>query len=91
MPHFSPDGNDTYICQKCARIYDSVHHPSTWVKGKGNVCPTCINPAPRPYDGPMGIFEDMDKPISLHEHCRRESGLTGVALERYINRHYGHN
>lgn len=30
-------------------------------------------------------------PVSLEEHCRRESGgLTGVALTRYINRYYGH-
>lgn len=32
------------------------------------------------------------KLVSLHEYCREESGgLTGVALERYINRYYGHN
>ena len=29
--------------------------------------------------------------VSLTEHCRQESGgLTGPALDRYINRHYGH-
>jgi len=28
--------------------------------------------------------------LSLHEHCRQESGLDGAALERYINRYYGH-
>lgn len=30
----------------------------------------------------------QEQPMSLHEHCRRESGLTGTALERYITRYY---
>lgn len=83
MPHFSDEGNDTYICQKCARIFDSVKYPSEWrpdITGKesaGNVCPSCV--------------AKHSQPISLHEHCHRESGgLTGQALDRYVNRHYGH-
>jgi hypothetical protein len=46
---------------------------STWVEGVGNVCDEHLH----------------DPPLSLHEHCRRESGLTGPALDAYVNRHYG--
>lgn len=43
--------------------------------------------------GPVCRKENKPKPpISLYEHCRQESGgLTGVALDRYVNRYYGHN
>jgi hypothetical protein len=54
MPHFSPEGNDMYICQVCGRDLDSVKFPPTWRiditirpgqsnKGLGNVCPKCIS------------------------------------------------
>ncbi len=48
MPHFSESGNDTYICQRCARVFDSVEQPSQWrpdITGNssaGNVCPACV-------------------------------------------------
>jgi hypothetical protein len=84
MPTFSKNGNDEYICQKCARIFDSVEQPSQWrpdITGHtsaGNVCPSCVQ-------------KHETTPISLAEHCRQESGgLEGVALQRYINRYYGH-
>ena len=79
----SEDGNDMYICQVCGRDLDSVKHPPQWrpdLTGNehaGNICPSCT----------MG----KSKPLSLYEHCKVESGgLTGQALQNYINRHYGH-
>ncbi len=103
MPHFNEDGDATWLCQRCAMVYTDKFH-STWVdRGTelaatlgchGNVCDNCL---------PGNMFDralervckpewtpNFDRPISLHEHCRRESGLDGPALERYINRHYGH-
>lgn len=35
--------------------------------------------------------ENDEEPISLYEHCRRESGLEGRKLDEYVNRYYGHN
>lgn len=82
MPHFSESGADMYICQVCGRDLDSEKFPPQWrpdLTGSpraGNICPSCL-----------GAKERL---IDLREHCRRESGLTGPALDRYINRHYGH-
>ena len=82
MPHFSEDGNDEYICQTCARIYDSVKSPSEWIENaspklrRGNACPNCIAKA----NAPMGLVD----------YCRIESGLEGQELMDYVNRHYGH-
>lgn len=76
MPHFSEAGNDEIMCQVCGRPFDAVKEPPVWKPGTGNVCPTCV--------------AKEAAPISLHEHCRQESGLTGAALTQYINRHYGH-
>lgn len=88
MPHFSSccPGADTYICQKCAKIFCSKCQPSQWRpditghKSAGNVCPKCLEeygyPAP---------------PESLYEHCKKESGLTDqIQIMKYIDRHYGH-
>lgn len=91
MPHFDADGNGTWICQVCARIFpDTV--PANWLpiarrkdKSCGNVCPNCTKMG-KNFDN-----TDSEAPISLHEHCRRESGLEGQALRNYINRHYGHD
>jgi hypothetical protein len=81
MPHFNHAGEQEWVCQKSGHICTG---PSTWVERgselakqlgcTGNVCPRCLG---------------NDETLSLHEHCRRESGLTGPALDRYINRHYG--
>ena len=41
-------GVDTYICQKCAKIFCSKCNPSVWRpditghKSAGNVCPGCL-------------------------------------------------
>lgn len=49
MPTFSRNGNDEYICQKCARVFDSVEQPSQWRpditghNGAGTCCPTCVH------------------------------------------------
>jgi len=76
MPHFDANGNEEWVCQKGGHICTG---DSTWVKGLGNVCPTCMGKEPG-----NGL-------LSLEEHCRIESGgLTGPALDRYINRYYGH-
>jgi len=39
----------------------------------------------------QSFVRQQDRPMSVFEHCRRESGLTGLALRNYVNRHYGHN
>ena len=94
MPHFCECGADTYICQKCARILCSRDYPSTWRpditghKSAGNVCPTCLEEFKK--FGVTATPRD-EGPISLYEHCHRESGLTDRgAILRYMNRHYGH-
>ena len=60
MPHFCETcGGDTYICQKCAKVFCNKEHPSTWRpditghSGAGNVCPACLGfyglkPKPKP-------------------------------------------
>lgn len=103
MPHFSANGNDTYICQKCARILDSVDYPSEWRpditghQSAGNVCPSCVRAFQQEGNQHLSnlqrlsSLEPQERPMSLHEYCRQESGgLEGLALERYINRYYGH-
>ena len=50
MPHFSSccKGADTYICQKCAKIFCGGCQQSSWrpditgLKSAGNVCPKCL-------------------------------------------------
>jgi hypothetical protein len=34
------------------------------------------------------LMPEPERPMSLYEHCRRESGLTGIELEKYIRRYY---
>ena len=90
MPHFSEccEGADTYICQRCGRIRCGSCQPGKWrpdITGNSsaaNVCMSCIEEVDKPAK--------TDKLLSLVEHCRRESGLEGPALNRYINRYYGH-
>lgn len=84
MPHFDEDGNDTYLCQFCARVFSAIpKYLPVYIEGRGNKCPSCQKSG---YD----IRKPIEPPISLHEHCRRESGLEGQALTDYINRYYGH-
>ena len=49
MPHFCDwCGAETYICQKCRKIFCSEDHPPKWrpdITGNesaGNVCPMCL-------------------------------------------------
>jgi hypothetical protein len=92
MPKFtncpSHSGLDTWGCQACGKVFCSGCERSNWctpVPGKtynGNVCTRCLE---------FKLPRIMEAPMSLHEHCREESGgLEGQALERYINRYYGH-
>lgn len=74
---------DTYVCQVCGRICCEMCDGKRSVWGetgrgiKGNICPNCQKP--------------VAPPISLFEHCKKESGLTSVSdINRYMNRHYGH-
>lgn len=81
MPTFDEFGGDEWICQVCGKIQssqvESEWRPDiTGHKSAGNVCPICV-------------LAYENKPMSLYEHCRRESGLQGQALREYINRHYG--
>lgn len=89
MPHFDEFGGDEWICQTCTKIFNSKVE-STWIDKAegglkhGNACPDCV------------VAHDLQSleegPTSLREYCQEESGgLTGVALDRYINRYYGHN
>jgi rubrerythrin len=47
MPHFDEYGGDTWICQVCGKIKNSLV-PSVWRpditghKSAGNVCPDCL-------------------------------------------------
>lgn len=100
MPHFDEFGGDSWICQICAQTQNS-RAPYAWRpditgnKSAGAVCAACIR-----LHGETGFTGDLLRtaeatrhkgPISLAEHCRQESGgLTGRALDRYINRYYGH-
>lgn len=97
MPHFSDcskhSGQDTWICQGCGQIFCSGCVMSEWridITGNnsaGNVCPTCIA---RHAKGIFGkLIEEVKAPMSIHEYCEKESGLTGQALDRYISRYYG--
>jgi hypothetical protein len=94
MPHWDNDGDETVICQKCAKIVKGSQ--VTWRpditghKGAGNVCDTCLarhagaGTDAKEYDEPRG-------PVSLAQHCSEESGfpLGSRELTRYMNRHYG--
>ena len=39
MPHFDEHGNDTWLCQKCDRVFQS-HVKPVWLDG--NVCKDCV-------------------------------------------------
>lgn len=95
MPHFSSccKNADTWICQVCAKIYCGGCTESVWmepVPGKtfnGNVCVSC-----RSRSIMSGIPGKGLPTLSVYEHCEQESGLPlgSAALERYVQRYYGH-
>lgn len=88
MPRFGQDGHDMAICQGCGGDFDTGRvNMMTWGQGRGNLCPHCVRPAPMI---PPAEMNKDPRPMSLYEYARLESGLTGAALDRYINRHYGH-
>lgn len=80
MPHFDTNGADTYICQKCARIFNSVKYPPTWRpditghKSAGNVCPACLNDANTKGDSQMATTTAKPKlklcRLTLPRSCR---------------------
>lgn len=49
--------------------------------------------ASEPFPAEAGDLDDVAafRPISVYEHCRQESGLSGRALDDYVRRGYGHN
>jgi len=88
MPHFSSccPGADTYICQKCGKIFCSKCQSSQWrpdITGHesvGNICPNCLK-----------NFYEGHQEVTLFDWCKQESGLTDVnQINQYINRYYGH-
>lgn len=94
MPYFTSDGDEQWVCQKAGHI--CTGH-STWIeRGSeqakvlgmfGNICDACLTKATNPTP-----FADTEPaPLSLYEHCRRESGLTGIALDNYVRRHYSNH
>jgi hypothetical protein len=99
-PHFDEYGGDEWICQICGKIQNS-RVPCEWrpditeLKAAGNVCPICLKAqATLKLTGAslraaLARKREDEGPISVYEHCRRESGLTGAELTRYVNRHYG--
>lgn len=102
MPHFDQYGNETWICQICGRIKPSSEI-SDWRpevtenRSAGNVCLPCLetHQASRLTGQALRARVQLDRergPLSLTEHCQRESGgLTGPRLRQYINRYYGHS
>lgn len=88
MPHFNEQGQEEWVCQRGAHVCTGR---STWVERgsdeaktlgcHGSICDDCLAKAGYSID---------EGPLSIIEHCRRESGLDGTALTEYINRHYGH-
>jgi len=100
MPHFCKCGADTYICQKCGKVFCSKDYPPEWRaditenKSAGNVCPECVTDFENFKQGfiTARISFKNGESISLYEYCRRESGLSdAVKIREYINRHYGND
>ncbi len=93
------------ICGKIqnSRVIPVWRTDVTGHESAGNVCPKCMELHERSGLTSGNLRElaqhvtghgdrcSYNSPISLAEHCQRESGgLTGEALKRYINRYYGH-
>ena len=102
MPHFDAEGNDTVICQVCAKVI-SIKTGKEVAYGtdiiRGNICHSCV--AIHKQTGLKG--EELRKfvadarrlqqpPMSLAQHCAIESGypIGSRQLDDYINRYYGH-
>ncbi len=93
MPHWNAAGQEEWVCQKGGHVCTGE---STWVKRgsdrakelgcSGNVCSKCL----AGMNGLTNRAREDAGPLSVHEHARRESGLTGPALDRYVQRFYGH-
>jgi hypothetical protein len=84
--------HDGWICQICATIKPDTERPEwrpeiTGHKSAGNVCEELRHYVTR-RNQLVKLLPEPDQPMSLHEHCRQESGLTGDELERYITRYY---
>ncbi len=90
-PHFDDEGNETVLCQLCGRsVTKADWRPDlTENASAGNVCHACIDAHVDKIVARSARRQD-EAAIGIVEHCRRESGLTGPALTRYINRYYGH-
>jgi len=93
MPHFCSlsCGADECICQLCGKVRCSNSKCPNGIEfewrpdltkdeSMGLVCKDCAHLETRPK---------VDEPMSVYEHCRRESGLEGLALKKYIDRYYG--
>jgi len=84
---------ELWACEKCGK-YPIVKLVDTNNKSQ------ILKEEPCPFCGGKTHFEKVREveeesivekgPISLFEHCKRESGLTDVnQIKRYMNRHYG--
>ena len=81
---------EMYACNKCGKW------PITKVvdidRDKLTQEPRCPDCGGKTHFEKAYEVEEIERPISLFEHCKQESGLTNtVDIKRYINRHYGHN
>ena len=81
---------ELYACNKCGK------YPIEKIVeiGKDQLaiepqCPECGGETH--FEKVREVEEVCPKPISLFEHCRRESGLTDSRqIKTYMNRHYGY-
>ena len=85
-PQRRPDIHRGNVCGKCVAKHDageSIPRPTR----------TTIDYDQPEYELAAAEYRRAGSPpISLHEHCREESGgLTGRRLDEYVNRYYGLN
>ena len=77
-------------CKGCKRHF-SAGTEILWSKRNGSQHVTCPSKVIS-SETRRAYFGNDTEPMSLYEYCKVESGgLTGKALDQYVNRYYGHN
>lgn len=80
MPHFTSEGNDTYICQVCGQVFDCVHCPPVWRtditghESAGNVCPSCLKKneekTMQPSSHPATSYGVANEQVAVCKNCQ---------------------